>query len=136
MHARLLTRALRSLPLRPFTTTPTLRRPHRLPLFLTLLATTTLTTVYLTTPKDDPLYCEDATTLSFHRSVAVDVDGKMETLPVFEFAREGKEKLVVLGTGWGATSVLKELEKTYEVLVVSPTNCEWVELVGMGFAVY
>lgn len=38
-------------------------------------------------------------------------------------ARHGREKLVILGTGWGSYSVLSNINKQlYDVIVVSPRN--------------
>ncbi|PIA17636.1 hypothetical protein COEREDRAFT_101447 [Coemansia reversa NRRL 1564] len=43
--------------------------------------------------------------------------------PVVESPETGRERLVVLGSGWGAVSVLKTLERgAYDVTVVSPDN--------------
>jgi hypothetical protein len=37
--------------------------------------------------------------------------------------REKREKLVILGTGWGSYSVLKTIDKNkFDVIVVSPRN--------------
>lgn len=46
-------------------------------------------------------------------------------LPVHDQDRgPGKERLVILGSGWGAVSILKEkrLTKKYDVTVISPKN--------------
>ncbi|KAJ2156608.1 swr1 complex component [Coemansia sp. RSA 552] len=43
--------------------------------------------------------------------------------PVVEAPQTGRERLVVLGSGWGAVSVLKTLDPdAYDVMVVSPDN--------------
>lgn len=37
--------------------------------------------------------------------------------------KTGREKLVILGTGWGSYSVLKNInKKLYDVIVISPRN--------------
>ena len=46
-------------------------------------------------------------------------------IPIIDYETNGdtKPRLVVLGTGWGSVSMLKNLERgAYEVWVVSPTN--------------
>lgn len=43
--------------------------------------------------------------------------------PITTKARKSKERLVILGSGWGAMSLLKGLDQTrYEVMVVSPNT--------------
>ncbi|KAJ2203224.1 hypothetical protein IW145_004206, partial [Coemansia sp. RSA 521] len=44
-------------------------------------------------------------------------------LPIIETESTGRERLVVLGSGWGAVAVLKTLDRDkYDVIVVSPDN--------------
>ncbi|KAJ2550152.1 hypothetical protein IWW35_003427 [Coemansia sp. RSA 1878] len=44
-------------------------------------------------------------------------------LPIIEAESTGRERLVVLGSGWGAVAVLKTLDRDkYDVIVVSPDN--------------
>ncbi|KAJ2481329.1 hypothetical protein IWW56_001856 [Coemansia sp. RSA 2131] len=44
-------------------------------------------------------------------------------MPVIETESKGRERLVVLGSGWGAVAVLKTLDRDkYDVVVVSPDN--------------
>ncbi|KAJ9065765.1 NADH:ubiquinone oxidoreductase [Entomophthora muscae] len=43
--------------------------------------------------------------------------------PVLPEAADGRKRVVILGTGWGATSLVKSLDpREYEVVIVSPRN--------------
>ncbi|TPX71216.1 hypothetical protein SpCBS45565_g01255 [Spizellomyces sp. 'palustris'] len=56
-------------------------------------------------------------------------DKELPVVTVFgdDTADLGKPRLVILGSGWGATSLLKDLEPNgYYTVVISPTNCMWM----------
>lgn len=51
------------------------------------------------------------------------VDDLFKGTPSFEPTNGAKEKIVVLGTGWGAASFLKDVDTNrYDVTVISPRN--------------
>ena len=52
-----------------------------------------------------------------------DTEEFLENLRNLMSSLSGREKLVVLGTGWGSYAVLQDIDKSkYDVIVVSPRN--------------
>ncbi|KAJ3102118.1 hypothetical protein HDU97_000760 [Phlyctochytrium planicorne] len=113
------------------TPTPNVTRPPRIPTILTVAAATTLVTVTTL----GIIACESPASppsLTFSGTVQLPTgplnkkkEPALESWPVYDgFVKgDGKKKLVVLGTGWGAISVIKSLEKEgFDVCVVSPSN--------------
>ncbi|KAJ3196383.1 hypothetical protein HK101_009094 [Irineochytrium annulatum] len=77
--------------------------------------------------EDFSLKCEAPATknlISISNFRKIDVNGTQ--VPLYETTKEDKKlkpKLVILGTGWAATSILKTIDKDlYDVVVVSPSN--------------
>lgn len=65
------------------------------------------------------LLIPDPTPLPLSKPVVYDANNPPAQLP-FE---EGKKKIVILGSGWAATSLLKSIDtEQYSVTVISPYN--------------
>lgn len=74
-------------------------------------------------PRAYPLFLAEKAAILIEQTFASKNKQSFQSEITIDGTRKKKERIVVLGTGWGAASFLKEIDTSkYEVTVISPRN--------------